>query len=138
MIIAVDFDGTIVEHRYPEIGKEIPYAFESLKILQSKGHKLILWTYRTGDMLEEAVDYCRRNGVVFWAVNESYPGENREKKTGRKINVDLFIDDRNLGGLPDWTEILQILHPEDYDIDELYNKKVKKNKIRSWLIRLRQ
>jgi hydroxymethylpyrimidine pyrophosphatase-like HAD family hydrolase len=137
MIIAVDFDGTIVEHRYPEIGKEIPYAFESLKILQSKGHKLILWTYRTDEKLEEAVDYCRRKGVVFWAVNESYPGENREKITGRKINAEIYIDDRNLGGLPDWTEILHMLHPEDYDLDELYNKKVKKNRLRSWFERLR-
>ncbi|BFN36732.1 BT0820 family HAD-type phosphatase [Fidelibacter multiformis] len=138
MIIAVDFDGTLVEHRYPAIGKEIPYAFETLKILQQKGHKLILWTYRTGDSLTEAVEYCKKKGVEFWAVNESYPGENREKNRGRKINAEIYIDDRNIGGLVSWTEILQLLHPEDYDLESLYKKNIKRNVLRRFFDRLRQ
>ncbi|MGC9512063.1 MAG: BT0820 family HAD-type phosphatase [Fidelibacterota bacterium] len=137
MIIAVDFDGTLVEHRYPAIGKEIPYAFETLKILQQKGHKLILWTYRTGDSLTEAVEYCKKKGVEFWAVNESYPGENREKNRGRKINAEIYIDDRNIGGLVSWTEILQLLHPEDYDLESLYKKNIKRNVLRRFFDRLR-
>ncbi|HAE87299.1 TPA: hydrolase [Candidatus Marinimicrobia bacterium] len=137
MIIAVDFDGTLVEHRYPAIGKEIPYAFETLKILQQKGHKLILWTYRTGDSLTEAVEYCKKKGVEFWAVNESYPGENREKNRGRKINAEIYIDDRNIGGLVSWTEILQLLHPEDYDLESLYKKNIKRNIFRRFFDRLR-
>ncbi len=137
MIIAVDFDGTLVEHRYPAIGKERPYAFEALRFLQSKGHKLILWTYRTGDSLTEAVTYCHNKGVRFWAVNESYPGENREKGDERKINAELFIDDRNLGGLPDWSEILKMLHPEDFDMETLYKKNVRRNKFRKLIDRLR-
>ena len=56
MIIAVDFDGTIVEHRYPEIGREKPFAFDTLKMLQKEGHRLILWTVREDKLLEEAVD----------------------------------------------------------------------------------
>jgi hydroxymethylpyrimidine pyrophosphatase-like HAD family hydrolase len=138
MIIAVDFDGTLVEHRYPAIGKEIPYAFDALKILQQKGHKLILWTYRTGESLTEAVEYCKKKGVEFWAVNESYPGENREKNRGRKINADIYIDDRNIGGLVSWTEILQLLHPEDYDLESLYKKNIKRNVFRRFFDRLRQ
>ena len=55
-IIAVDFDGTIAEDRYPGIGKPMPFAFETLKMLQSDGHRLILWTYRTGKKLNEAVN----------------------------------------------------------------------------------
>ena len=65
--IAVDFDGTIVEHRYPEIGKEILFAFDTLKALQKQGHQLILWTYRSGKELHEAVE-----GDVFVAAVEEH------------------------------------------------------------------
>ena len=65
MIIAVDFDGTIVEHRYPEIGREKPFAFDTLKMLQKEGHRLILWTVREDKLLEEAVEFCRQHGVEF-------------------------------------------------------------------------
>ena len=59
MVIAVDFDGTIVEHKYPRIGKEIPFAIATLKRLQEEGHRIILWTVREGDLLQQAVDFCR-------------------------------------------------------------------------------
>lgn len=101
MTIAIDFDGTIVEHKYPEIGKPIPFAIETLLQMQKENYKLILWTVREGDLLQEAVDYCADRGLHFFAVNENYVGEGREKGS-RKLGVDLFIDDRNLGGLPDW------------------------------------
>lgn len=136
MIIAVDFDGTIVEHRYPKIGKIRPYAFEALKILQSKGHKLILWSYRTGDELNEAVEFCKSHDLRFWAVNESYPGESERGINRRKLNVEIFIDDRNIGGLPDWVEILRILHPEDYDMDSLYEMNLEKKGIRRFLSKI--
>lgn len=109
MIIAVDFDGTIVEHRYPEIGKEKLFAFESLKALQKQGHLLILWTFRSGKELDEAVEFCKKNGVEFYAVNKSYPEEKLDDTVSRKINADLFIDDRNIGGFPGWGEIYQML-----------------------------
>jgi len=110
MIIAVDFDGTIVEHKYPAIGKELPFAFETLKGMQREGHLLILWTYRGGKELEEAVEYCKKKGIEFYAVNKSYPEEILdEKTTSRKINADLFIDDRNIGGFYGWGEIWQEL-----------------------------
>lgn len=110
--IAVDFDGTIVEHAYPRIGKEMLFAFDTLKALQRKGHKLILWTFRDGQMLDDAVEYCRQNGVEFYAVNKSYPEEEFDLSISRKINADLFIDDRNVGGFPGWSNIWQMLHPE--------------------------
>ena len=101
MIIAVDFDGTIVEHEYPRIGAPIPFATDTLLQLQCDGHQLILWTVREGDLLQDAVAYCRKFGVEFYAVNQSYPGESPEDKPSRKLIADLFIDDRNLGGLRD-------------------------------------
>ena len=70
-ILAIDFDGTIVEDAYPAIGKAKPFAFETLKMLQKDGHRLILWTYRYGRKLQEAVDFCKENGVEFYAVNKS-------------------------------------------------------------------
>ena len=103
MIIAVDFDGTIVEHRYPKIGKPIPFAIETLLKLQKERHLLILWTVREGDLLQEAIDYCADQGVYFYAHNSNYPEEDRSSsQSPRKLKADLFIDDRNLGGLPDW------------------------------------
>lgn len=114
-VIAVDFDGTIVEHKYPEIGKEMLFAFATLKALQQKGHKLILWTIRTGGLLEEAVQYCKTNGVEFYAVNKNYPEEQLDEKTSRKLNADIFIDDRTIGGFIGWSEVWQALHPEGGD-----------------------
>ena len=107
MVIAVDFDGTIVEHRYPEIGPEIPFAVETLKMLVRDRHQLILWSVRKGQLLDDAIQWCRDRGVEFWAVNRDFPEEDitRNEDFSRKLRVDLFIDDRNIGGLPDWGTI---------------------------------
>jgi len=107
--IAVDFDGTIVEDDYPKIGKPKLFAFETLIKLQEKGHRLILWTYRNGEMLDEAVTFCKENGIIFYAVNNSFPEEEYDSKYSRKINAHIFIDDRNIGGLVGWGEIYQKL-----------------------------
>lgn len=114
MKIAVDFDGTIVEHKYPEIGKIRPFAFETLKMLQNKEHELILWTYRAGIYLDQAVEFCRQNGIEFYAINANYPEEVFDNTKSRKINCDYYIDDRNIGGLPSWGEIYHLLHPDDH------------------------
>lgn len=111
-VIAVDFDGTIVTHAYPQIGKEMLFAFATLKELQGRGHKLILWTFRSGPLLDEAVEYCKKNGVEFYAVNKNYPEEEFSDKISRKVNADIFIDDRNVGGFRGWSETWQMLHPD--------------------------
>lgn len=110
MIIAVDFDGTIVEHKFPAIGKEMPFAIEILKKLAEDGHKLILWTSREGDLLEEAIEYCKSRGVTFYAINTEKPDMGWDPNTvGRKIVADMYIDDRNLGGLPGWPMIYRMV-----------------------------
>lgn len=140
MIIAVDFDGTIVEHRYPAIGKEIPFAFETLRMLLKDGHDLILWTYRDGELLKEAVDYCEANGVTFYAINNSYPGEKYELNVSRKIHADLFIDDRSIGGLPGWGEIYHMINPNPLDPHQVDYKnrwtKSQERGLSNWLKRL--
>jgi hydroxymethylpyrimidine pyrophosphatase-like HAD family hydrolase len=120
--IAVDFDGTIVEHEYPGIGKEKLFAFRTLKELEKRGARLILWTIRTGKELDEAVEYCRNNGIEFYAINKNYPEEIFSEEVSRKINADIFIDDKNVGGLIGWSEIWQILNP--YDEQEKAAEKV--------------
>lgn len=111
MIIAVDFDGTIVEHRYPKIGEERPFAIETLKMLIRDHHQLILWSVREGELLDEAVQWCRERGVEFWAVNRDYPEEDprHNQHFSRKLKADFFIDDRNVGGLPDWGTIYDMI-----------------------------
>ena len=123
MKIAVDFDGTIVEHKYPAIGKELLFAFETLKELQRQKHQLILWTYRSGKELDEAVEFCKERGIEFYAVNKNYPEEEFDPTISRKIDADVYIDDRNLGGFPGWSAVWQTLHPEGGKASEL--KKVK-------------
>lgn len=121
--IAVDFDGTIVEHSYPEIGKEKLFAFRTLKELQKKGAQLILWTFRTGKELDEAIEFCKKNGVEFYAVNSNYPGEIFDaNETSRKIDADIYIDDKNIGGLPGWGEIWQMIFPYEQREMELRKK----------------
>ncbi|WP_287656331.1 BT0820 family HAD-type phosphatase [Bacteroides sp.] len=113
MRIAIDFDGTIVEHRYPRIGKEIPFAIATLKQLQTERHLLVLWTVREGKLLDEALDFCRKRGLEFYAVNANHPEEEvRNDMTSpcRKVVADLYIDDLNVGKLPDWGAIYEMIH----------------------------
>lgn len=129
LIIAVDFDGTIVEHKYPDIGDEMLFAFDTLKALQKKGHRLILWTFREGEYLDEAVEFCRQQGVEFYAINKSYPEEEFDGNISRKISADVFIDDRNVGGFPGWGEVYRMLHPGDGPLDhQLVNEEAHHNK----------
>ncbi len=125
MIIAVDFDGTVVEHRYPQIGRELLFAFETLKELQKQGHRLILWTYRSGKELDEAVEFCRKKGIEFYAVNKNYPEEIFEESTvSRKINADIYIDDKNLGGFPGWSVVWQMI--SGTNIEKIEKEKLEK------------
>ncbi len=137
MIIAIDFDGTIVEHKYPEIGRELPFATATLKQLLKDGHKLILWSVREGRLLDEAVKWCEEKGVRFHAVNrdidEDADDEQGSKYFSRKVKAHMFIDDRNIGGLPDWGTLYQLISQnityEQY-LDQRSNPQYPKKK--SW------
>ena len=138
MTIAVDFDGTIVEHIYPEIGREIPFATDTLKMLIKDGHRLILWSVREGALLDEAIEWCRQRGVEFYAANKDYPEETQNHDHySRKLKVDLFIDDRNLGGLPNWGTIYMMINEgkgwEEIYSDNRHDEEEEKPKKRRWL-----
>lgn len=138
MTIAVDFDGTIVTHEYPNIGKEIPFAVQTLKMLQDDGHKLILWTVREWDLLRDAIQWCREKGLEFYAANKDYPEEEEQNNNhySRKLKADIWIDDRNIGGLPDWGTIYQIIKNkktyEEIIYDKVQSEDVTATKMRKW------
>jgi 2-hydroxy-3-keto-5-methylthiopentenyl-1-phosphate phosphatase len=99
MIIAVDFDGTLCENDWPEIGKANINLINNLKLCKNNyGDKVILWTCRTGELLDDAVKWCEEHGLIFDTVNENLP-EVIEEMGGdtRKIFADVYIDDKALG-----------------------------------------
>jgi hypothetical protein len=106
VVIGVDFDGTLAEHEFPDIGLPVPGAFEWLKKFQAAGAKLMLWTMRSdgrvadgspenGPVLTEAVEFCRKHGVEFWAVNEN--PEQRSWTGSNKQYAHAYIDDAAVG-----------------------------------------
>ena len=110
MTIAVDFDGTIVEHKYPEIGKEKPFAIQTLRTLQREGNRIILFTSREGELLDDAVAFCHERGLDFFAVNSNQPADALFPRQTSKVIADVYIDDKNLGGLPDWPDIYEMIN----------------------------
>lgn len=99
LIIAVDFDGTLVEHAYPDIGADVSQAFGYLQMFQAERARLILWTMRDDDrdrpVLTEAVNYCRDRGVGFWGVNEN--PEQYHWSDSPKQFAHVYIDDAAFG-----------------------------------------
>lgn len=94
-IIAVDFDGTICESRFPDIGPVRQEIVDMAKEAQDGGAKLILWTCRVGDKLEDAVNFCADNGLVFAAVNENLPESIAAFGSDcRKLYADEYWDDK--------------------------------------------
>lgn len=101
MIIAVDFDGVLCEDKWPEIGEEISENIEQLKWERASGAKIILWTCRTGELLDEALEWCKERGILFDAVNENLP-ERVEKYHNdcRKVSADQYWDDKAVNKTP--------------------------------------
>jgi hypothetical protein len=102
MVIAVDFDGTIVEHKFPKIGKEIAGACKTINDLQAAGHKIILWTCRgQGDELNQAIEWLLDRGVFVDAVNRNV--EEWAFLSSPKIYADVYIDNR--AGFRSWESV---------------------------------
>ena len=96
-IIAVDFDGTLCEQCWPEIGKPNLRLIGELIYRKSMGDKLILWTCRAGEQLDNAVKWCKEYGLVFDSVNDNLPEiVNLYGSNSRKITADIYIDDRSM------------------------------------------
>ena len=104
MIIAIDFDGTIVNSDYPKILSPKIGAKEVIRKLHENGHYIILWTCRYGNDLTSAINWMLRNKVPFDCVNDHCP-KNLEEfggNSGMKIYADFYVDDKIIGGFPGW------------------------------------
>ena len=98
--ICVDFDGTIVDHAFPEIGKPVPGAIKWLELFQSKGAKIILWTMRSdgtkhGDVLTQAIEYLSKNGIAVYASNQN--PDQKSWTNSPKALANIYIDDSAIG-----------------------------------------
>lgn len=132
MRIAVDFDGTIVENQYPAIGVEKPYAVKTLKQLAAEGDDIILWTARSGQLLQDAVDWCESQGLKLFAVNSNYHrcvSHQNGFKGSRKIHADIFIDDRIIGGFPGWPVVYSKITGIRKSIDKEFSKQNHENRL---------
>lgn len=112
MLIGVDFDGTCVEHAYPEVGRSLPGAAETLRALTDREHKIILWTCREDDpddpskqYLSDAVNWFKERDIPLVGINETPLDEDFRENGGRKIFANIYIDDTNFGGFPGWPKI---------------------------------
>lgn len=99
MIIAVDFDGTLCDDRFPEIGEPNLKLIEYLIKQSNLGNTLILWTCRTGIYLEEAINFCCKQGLKFDYINENTIEVRNRFGDARKVYADVYLDDR-MGGIP--------------------------------------
>jgi hydroxymethylpyrimidine pyrophosphatase-like HAD family hydrolase len=116
LIIAVDFDGTITYDRpgYLAIDNLKPNVQKVLKRLRKEGNILILHTCRRGIWFEQALRFLKVNGIKFDHYNENSTERILEGKDPRKIYADIYIDDRQLGGIPDdWEEIYKIIQKHE-------------------------
>jgi hypothetical protein len=110
MIIAVDFDGTLHNGEWPAIGCPAVYSIEMMQRLKGDGHFLIIWTCREGEYRDDMVNWLTKWNIPYDSINEhnwvqleSFPYESR------KVYADVYIEDKNLGGLPSWREIYDIV-----------------------------
>ena len=97
LIVAVDFDGTLCEDRYPHIGEPKQGTIDLVKSYQENGWRIILWTCRTDEYLEAAVAWCKEHGLEFDAINTNIP-EVKDMFGGdtRKVFADKYLDDKNV------------------------------------------
>lgn len=110
MIIAVDFDGTLCQSKYPELGAPMTGAVESMQRLAGEGHYLIIHSCRTGERLKDAINWLLEHRIPFHRVNDHCPANLAlYGDGGQKIYADVYIDDKNLGGFPGWWDAMQLL-----------------------------
>lgn len=110
MILAIDFDGTLHMGHFPEIGIPMPYAIEKMKQLKADGHYIIINTCRSNGDLLEAVNWMLEKGIPFDRVNDNHPdGIVRHNNNSRKVHADVYVDDKQVGGLPMWQDVYKYI-----------------------------
>jgi hydroxymethylpyrimidine pyrophosphatase-like HAD family hydrolase len=111
--LAIDFDGTIVEMDFPEIGALKPFAKETLEVLKQEGHNIIIWTCRYGDKEKQVKKFLADNEIPYDTINDHIPQNVKDLRhlhpDTRKVFADIYIDDRQIFWLDDWKMIAERL-----------------------------
>ncbi len=114
MIIAIDFDGTIHSGEWPGIGEPMPGAKEVINNLRAEGHYIIIWTCREGQRQTEMVNWLLEQGIGFDRINDHEPRQVAlYNNDSRKVYAHIYIDDKNVGGLPSWGEIAMLIRRQE-------------------------
>ncbi len=115
MILAIDFDNTICRGKFPEIAGEMPDAKKYINKLKEDGHYIIINTCRTGKDLLKAINWLLQHNIAFDRVNDNNPDNiERYGNNSRKIYAHMYIDDKNVGGLPAWDQVYEFVkHAEN-------------------------
>lgn len=119
MIIAIDFDGTIVQNKFPAIGQLMHEAKEYMNRLAADGHYIIIWTCRSGDDIVKVVNFLLQEGIRFDRINENNP-DNMAKYTNnsRKVYAHAYVDDRNVGGFLGWEMTYKLIGKVEKEYQE--------------------
>ena len=115
-VLAIDFDGTIVEHDFPDIGKIKPYAKEVINRLYDEGYYICIWSCRTGQELMNAKRWLKENDISYHKFNEAIATEAVNFSSSPKIYANCYIDDSNIGGLPEWTDIYCMITGKEFEL----------------------
>jgi hypothetical protein len=121
MTIAVDFDGTLHDGEYPGTGAPVPGAADALQRLSAEGHYLIIWSCREGKTQIDMVNWLIKHEIPFNRVNDNI-GCELYGYNSRKVYADVYIDDHNVGGLPSWNEIYNIISGKVKPVFWVYEK----------------
>lgn len=119
MVLAIDFDGTCVEHVFPSVGRDVPNCVQALKSLINNGHDLILYTMRSDDKLKDAIDWFSSRGIKLYGI-QTNPSQLTWSKSP-KCYAHKYIDDAALGcpliniqgferPVVDWLKVLELLN----------------------------
>ena len=95
LTVGVDFDGTVVRHEYPDVGPDVPGAVDGLRAMVASGARLVLWTMRDGDKLDDAVAWFAARGIDLWGINEN--PEQKQWTHSRKAYCHVYVDDAAFG-----------------------------------------
>ncbi len=129
MIIAIEFDGGLVENRYPDIGELQPFAHYITEQLKMRGHQMVLVTQRTGEELKRAIDLCNKNGFQFDKILDGYADRSQ---LIRENNTELFlVTEKVLEDYKTWINLYWKFYPEEYDYARLRNTGIMKSR-RKW------
>lgn len=114
MTIAIDFDGTLHTGKWPGIGSPAPYAVEMMKQLKADGHYLIIYTCREGQPQTDMVNWLQEQGIPFDRINDHKPGSWEQYGCkSKKVYAHLYVDDKQVGGLPMWPEIYEYVKQQE-------------------------